>query len=132
MIITSFWFLRYLDYWCDVTIITPLLHKYHNIITGIGIMVQIVSVTWNKRGCQLITTYLILPCDICRWLACCNHCWNSIIGVTASVPASAEKKWGCQLIKFVRFWCVTSVYIQHGVTIISRITVSATLCYCWH
>ena len=56
---------------------------------------RMLVVTWNKR-CQFITAYLIVVCDLYRWLAWHLHyCWYYGVSVMASVSITWNKS-NCQ------------------------------------
>ena len=92
-LLIQFWYMTYVHTWHDFAIIAGTTasvwwhhywHQLHSVVARI---------IWYKRGCQLITIYLILMCDIFKQIAwSCYHCWHYSIGITALTVYTSQHK----------------------------------------
>ena len=90
---------------------------------------------------QLVTTYPVLRCYLCRQLSWCHHhFWNHSINIMTSLLGSVSqhncqwwlKQRDYQWISTYLIWCVTYVPDWQDIVSIADTTGSASWCHYWH
>ena len=120
----------------DVSIIagSTALASWHQ--TDVNVTVVVVLVSWNKWGCQLISAYRILMCDLCKLQElCCHHCCAMPL---ASLWCWLKQKrlltqyqpiW-FQCVTHVDNWCDINIIASTSVNGIASLLVSPSWFHC--